>query len=394
MRAPRGRGHERGHEMAIEIREHAPGRRVEDFLRVAHEVYRGDPAWVPPLELELRDRLNPAKNPFFQHASGVLFTAWRDGRPVGRISAQIDREHLRIYDDDVGFFGFFDTVDDEEVARTLAGRAERWLRERGMKRMRGPLSLSINEETGLLVDGFAHPPFPMMGHSRPYQAGLAEAAGLHKIKDLYAWRYQSGHIPRRAERAWEHAHSLPEVRIRSVDKSDMARELDTIMGIYNDAWSANWGFVPLTEAEVEKVGKDLKLIIDEDLAFIAEVNGRPAAMCICIPNVNAAIYDLGGKLSPAGVMKLVWRLKVRPPDSARVMLLGLRSDFRGTKRYGGLATAMYVEIAKRGPKKGYYWGELSWTLEDNRAINMGIRAMGGEVYKTYRLFEKAIAGAP
>jgi GNAT superfamily N-acetyltransferase len=378
--------------MAIEIREHRLGHDLDDFIRVGHEVFRGDPAWIPPLEMELRERLDPKKNPFFEHAEGTLFTAVKDGRLVGRCSAQIDREHLRIHDDGAGFFGFFDTVEDQEVANRLMGAAEAWLRARGVTRMRGPMSLSINEELGTLIEGFEHPPMVMMPHARRYQASLIEGAGLQKIKDLLAWRYDVGHVPKRAEEAWESTKAMPDVNIRSVRKSRMESELRIITEIFNDAWQDNWGFVPLTDSEVKKVAQDLKLIVDEDLAFIAEVKGKPVGMCICLPNVNEAARDLGGRLFPSGFAKLLYRLKVKGPGTARLMLLGIKSELRGVKRYGGLSLAMYVEIAKRGERKGIRWGELSWTLEDNRAINLGIRAMGASVYKKYRLFEKELPG--
>jgi hypothetical protein len=376
--------------MTIQIREHTPGGDVRAFIDAGHEVFRGDRAWVPPLEMDLKQRLSPAHNPFFKRGEATLFTAWREGRLVGRCSAQIDREHLRLYGDDTGFFGFFDTVDDDEVGRALAGAAEAWLRARGMRRMRGPLSLYINEEVGVLVEGFEHPPQIMMAHSRYWQDRVAKAAGLEKAKDLLAWRFEVGRVPERALKAWEQTKALPEVRLRSVDLGNLRRELDVIMDIFNDAWRGLWGMVPALPDEVEKVAADLKLILDPNLAFIAEVNGRPVGMVITLPNLNEAIHDLGGKLAPFGWLKLLWRVKVRRPKSARLMMLGIRQEMRGQRRYGGLSMAMYVEIAKRGEKLGVEWGELSWTLEDNRPINLGIQAMGAKVYKKYRVYEKAI----
>lgn len=376
--------------MSLEIREHRPGGDVRDFLRVPHDIFRGDPAWVPPLDMDMRDRLDPRKNPLFEHADVVLFTARRGGRLVGRVSAQIDREHLRVHGDGAGFFGFLDTIEDPDVAKELLDAAERWLRARGMKRMRGPLSLNIWEEVGVLVEGFEHPPFLMMPHSRPYQAGLIEQAGLGKLKDFYAWRYEAGSLSKRAEKAWDEIHSLPEVKIRSVDKKNMERDVDILMEIFNDAWSDNWGFIPATRAEAKKMAKDMALVMDEDLAYIAEIDGRAMGMCVCLPNVNEVIRDLGGKLFPLGLPKLIWRLKVKRPSSARLMLLGIRRELRGVKRYGGLSMAMYVELHKRGTAKGYHTGELSWTLEDNHPVNLGIRAMGGKVYKKYRVYEKEL----
>jgi hypothetical protein len=381
--------------MTIKIREHRPGRDVSSFIKAGYEVFRGDPSWVPPLELELRERLSPKKNPFFRRAEVALFTAWKHGRLVGRCSAQIDREHLRVWKDETGFFGFFDTIDDDEVGRALIDAAAGWLRRRGMKRMRGPLSLYINEEVGILIEGFETPPSLLMAHSRRHQARVAEAAGLLKEKDLLCWRYGKDiAFPPRVLKAWDQVRSLPEVTLRSVEPANMEREIQAVMDIYNDAWSDKWGVVPVLPDEIEKVTKDLKLILDPELAFIAEVNGRPVGMCIMLPNVNEAIHDLRGKLFPTGIFKLLWRLKVKHPKSTRLMLLGIRKEItKNVKRYGGLSAAMYVEVAKRGIAKGYEWGELSWTREDDAQINLGIRSMGAKVYKKYRVYEKALNGA-
>jgi hypothetical protein len=380
--------------MTVEIREHRPGDDVGDFLRAARVVFADDPAWVVPLDMDMNERLDPKKNPFFDHGEAVLLTAWRDGQLVGRASAQIDREHLARHQDDTGFFGFLDTVDDPEVARALLGHAESWLAARGMKRVRGPLSLNINEEVGVLIEGFEHPPALLMGHSRAWQAGLIEQAGYTKAKDFFAWRYNVlEDPPKRALRAWEDIRALPEVRFRQLRRRDLSHEVDELMDIFNDAWQENWGYVRATPREVRKMASDLKLIMDERLAFVVEIEGRTLAMCICLPNVNEAIADLDGKLFPTGLFKLLWRVKANKPKSARLMLLGIRSELRGVKRYGALALAICVELAKRGAQAGYEWAELSWTLEDNHRINLGIRAMGAKVYKKYRVYEKALEGA-
>ncbi len=378
--------------MAITIREHKPGKDVRDFIRAGHVVFEGDPSWVPPLDFELKERLHPKKNPFFHRAEATLFTAWKGGRLVGRCSAQVDHEHLKVWNDQTGFFGFFDTIDDDEVGRKLLNAAAAWLKARGMKRMMGPFSLYVNEEVGLLIEGFETPPVLMMAHSRRYQGRVAEAAGLVKEKDLLAWRYGK-HLtfPPRVLKAWEDVKKLPEVRLRSVDPKEMQREVRAIMDIYNDAWSGKWAMVPALPDEVEKVAKDLSLILDPDLAFIADVDGRPAGMCIMLPNVNESIQDLRGKLFPTGLFKLLYRIKWKHPKSTRLMMLGIRKDItKNMKRYGGLSAAMYVEVAKRGHAKGYEWGELSWTREDDKPINLGIRSMGAEPYKKYRVYAKAL----
>lgn len=376
--------------MAIEIQQLAPGGSLKRFLAFGKKVNAGDPAYIAPLSLEVSDRLSPKANPFFEHGEAVIFLALRGGEVVGRCTASIDREHLRIHRDDTGFFGFFDTIDDVAVARALADAAEAWLRERGMKRMRGPYSLNINEEMGCLVDGFEHPPVLMMPHGTQYQAALFEAIGFEKAMDVYAWYYKVEPPPPRAQRAWDQIAAMPEVRFRSVRRSEMRKELDAILDIFNDAWSENWGFVPATPKEVEKMATDMGMLIDEDIAFLAEIDGKPVAVCIALPNVNEAARDLRGELFPFGIFKLLYRLKVKKPKSARLLILGIKRELRGVKQYGALSTAMYAELARRGIAAGYEWAELGWTLEVNQPINLGIRAMRGKQYKTYRVFERAI----
>ncbi len=376
--------------MSIEIRRHQPGTDLKEFIQVAFDVYSDDPAWVAPLNMEITDRLTPDKNPFFEHAEVALFTAWQEGKPVGRISAQIDHEHLRIHKDNAGFFGFLDTIDDQEVVSALLGAAEEWLSSRGMRVMRGPFSLSINEETGMLVEGFDTPPTIMLPHHRHYQGALVEGAGLQKAKDCYGWKYIVVEPPPRAQRALEMIKNLPEVRFRSVRPNKLKEEVHDILDVFNDAWQHNWGFVPATDSEAEKMAADLRLILDKELAFFAEINGQPVAICVCAPNLNEAIRDFSGKLSPVNLAKLVWRLKVRRVKSVRLMLLGVRAELRGKKRYAPLAMAMIAEINRRGLKRGYQWAELGWTLEDNKLINAAIRSVGATVYKRYRIYEKPI----
>lgn len=376
--------------MAVEIRQHRPGEDVADFIQAGHTVFESDPTWVPPLHWEMRERLSPDSNPFFQRADVALFTAWRNQRLVGRCSAQIDREHWRVHRDRAGFFGFFDTFDDPEVARALLDSAAHWLRSRGAARMMGPFSLYVNEEVGVLVEGFEHPPMMFMAHSRPYQASLCEDAGLTKEKDLLAFRFDDPQLPPRALKAWEEVKRMPEVRLRSLDLKNIDREVDVIMSIYNDAWEGKWAYVPALPDEVRKIATDLKLLADPDIAFVSEVDGRPAGMCIMLPNLNEAIADLEGRLFPTGALKLLYRMKLKHPVSTRLMMLGIREDIRKVRRYGGLSAAMYVETAKRGFSKGYKWAELSWTREDDAPINLGIKMMGGRVYKRYRVFQKTL----
>ena len=377
--------------MAIEIRQHVPGKDLHDFMRMPHLVLSSDPNWVAPLDLLVEEQLTPAKNPFFQHAEVALFTAWKDGALVGRISAQVDREHLKKHGDETGFFGFFDTIDDPEVGRALVAAAEKFLREHGMKRMRGPLSLSINEETGMLVEGFEYPPMIMCPHHTRYQARIAEAAGLQKAMDLFGWRYTVSELSPRIVRAYEAVKAMPEVRIRTLNKKRVEEELRLVLDVWDDAWKDNWSHVSMTPAEVSAFVGTMKWVIQEDLALIIEVEGEPAAICFAIPNINEAARDLGGKLLPFGAVKLLWRLFVQKPKTARLILLGVKEKFRKQRKYGVLPMALVYEVKTRGERIGYQWGELGWTLETNTPVNVMIKAVGGKNYKTYRVFEKSLS---
>lgn len=375
----------------VEIREHQIGdRSIDSFLDVQKAIYKEDPHFIAPLRFDAKAKLQAKKNPFFNRGEAIFFTAHKGEKAVGRISAHLDHLHLKRYQDQTGFFGFFDCIDDDEVAEALVDKAASWLRKKGMTRMRGPFSFTVWDEAGVLIEGFDAPPSLLMNHNGPWMDRLAHHAGLTKAKDLYAWKYNVGKIPERALKAWRDVKDMPEVRLRSVRKKDLQHELAIITDIFNDAWEQNWGFVPVTAEESRKSAEDLALLIDENLAYIAEVHGKPAAMCITLPNLNEVISDFNGSLNPINLAKLIWRLKVKRPKSARLMMLGIKKEFRNVRRYGGLSHALYVEIAKRGQALGYEWGELSWTLEDNAPVNLGIRSMGGQIYKKYRIYEKEL----
>lgn len=377
--------------MAVDIKQLPLGGRIDDFLDVVDYIYRSDAAFVRPLDMDLKDRLNPRKNPFFEHGEAALFCAYRNGKPVGRCTASIDCEHLDRYKDATGFFGFLDTVDDDEVARELLARAETWLRGKGMKRARGPLSLNINEELGCLVDGFETPPYLMMPHHRPYQGGLIEKAGYEKAKDFYAWSYKVGEMSKRVRKAYDEIKALPEVSVRQMSLKHIDRDVDLLLEIFNETWSENWGYVPSTRAEARKMAADFKLLLMPDITCIVSIDGEPAAFALALPNLNGMIRDLHGKLLPTGLAKLLWRLKVKGPRSARLILLGIRKKYRLVRKYAGLSVFMYAAMNDGGKRLGITDGELSWTLEDNGRVNAGIALMGAKHYKTYRVYEKALA---
>jgi hypothetical protein len=379
--------------MTVDVREVAQGdkKALKDFLQVAKEIYEGDPNWVRPLDMDIEERLDHKKNPFFEHAEGTAFVAYQGGKRVGRITAQIDRGHLERHKDDAGFFGFLDTIDDPAVAEALLAEASKWAAARGMKRLRGPFNLSINEELGCLVEGFDTPPMVFMPHHWPYQSKLIEQAGFSKLKDFFAWSYDVGSVPPRAQKAHDEIAALPEITTRPVDPSRVREDIGILMDIFNDAWSDNWGFVPLTENELTKMAKDVKLILMPEITRITCINGEPAAVAFGLPNINELVADLDGSLFPLGVVKLLWRLRVRGPRSGRLIILGIRKKWRHVRRYAGLSAYLYVQMNQSAHLLGMTRSELSWTLEDNAPINVGIKLMGGRVYKKYRVYEREIA---
>ena len=364
--------------------------RLDDFLNVVDYIYRGDPAYVRPLDIEIRDRLDPRKNPFFEHGEGVVFCAYSNGFPVGRCTASIDRGHLDKHNDATGFFGFLDTIDDEDVARELLSRAEGWLQARGMRRVRGPLSLNINEEMGCLVEGFETRPYILMPHHRAYQGGLIEKAGYVKAKDLYAWSYRVGEPNRRVRRAQEEIRAMPEVSSRTISRKTLDQDVELFVEIYNDIWSENWGSVPFTQREGRKMAADFRLLLVPEITCIVLIDGEPAGIALALPNLNDFIHDLGGKIFPSGLPKLLWRLKVEGPKSARLILLGIRKQWRSHRKYAGLSAFMYAEMNDGGHRIGIDRGELGWTLEDNGRMNAGIQTMGAKIYKRYRVYEKSL----
>ena len=377
--------------MSIELRQLSSSKKVrKDFLDVVDTIYAGDPNYIRPLDMMVSEQLDPKKNPFFEHAEAEGWVAYKDGKPVGRVTAQIDREHLARHKDDAGFFGFFDTIDDADVATKLLEEATSWVKSRGMKRVRGPFSLNINEESGCLVEGFDSPAFVMMTYHRPYQGGLAEQGGFKKIKDLYSWGYEVGKVPARAQKAYDDIVAMPEVTARPVDTKHMLRDVEIVMDIFNDAWSENWGFVPLTHSELKKTAEDFKLLLAPELTRIVSINGESAAVLLAVPNLNEAVAGLNGQIFPFGFAKLIWRLKVSGVKSGRLIILGIRKKFRHVRKYGGLSAYLYVTANHAAELLGLKHGELGWTLEDNAAINAGIRLMGGKVVKRYRIYEKEI----
>ena len=369
------------------------------FVDFVWEVYRDDPAWIPPLKSEVHALLDPKKNPWFGHGRAALFLATRAGRIVGRISAQVDDLVQVHMESGLGQWGLFEALDGD-VAAALIAHAEQWLRAEGMTKAHGPISISIWDEPGLLIDGFDQPPMVMMGHHRPAYRGWIEAAGYVKAKDLYTYELdiRIDMVPV-IDRLIKAGEKNPRIRIRKVDKSKFASEAAIIMGLLNDAWSDNWGFVPLTDAEIAYAGKKLKPIIFEDLVRIAEVatgpeadaKFEPAAFMITIPDVNEMIADLDGRLFPFGWAKLLWRLRNPRTRRVRVPLMGVTKKLQGTRIAGQLAF-MLIEFTRRScvGKYGVHTGEFGWVLEDNQGMMSIAQLPGANINHTYRIFERSL----
>lgn len=360
------------------------------FLALPSRLHRDDPNYVAPLLLERREALGP-RSPIRGHAEVRYWLATREGRPVGRISAQINRLHLEKYRDGTGHFGLIEAEDDAAVFAALAGRAEAWLRERGLARVLGPFNLSINEETGLLVEGFETPPALMMGHAPPYYGPRLEALGYAKVRDLYAYTFEADRpLPDMVRRMAERAAG-DRVVLRPMNRRRYAAEVEAALAIYDEAWSGNWGSLPLSPAERKHMAASMKPLIDPDLVWFVELDGEAIAFAVCLPNLNEAIADLGGRLLPFGWAKLLWRLKVKGLTTARVPLMGVRKRASGTP-LGAAAAILVIDAMRRAAAaKGYRRGELSWVLEENLAIRRLIDAFGARRSKTYRVYEKALA---
>ena len=361
---------------------------LRQFLALPHRLYAGDPAWVAPLNFEQRQRFSPA-NHFFDHARWQGWVAYRDGRPTGRITAQIDELHLRQHGDGAGYFGMLEGDDDPAVFAALFGAAESWLRGEGMRCVRGPFNLHINEEVGLLVDGFSTPPFVLMGHARPYYGAAVEAQGYRGVRDLLAYHIRPDfEAPRGMTRLAERVSDR--VRVRAVRRKALTEDAKIMREIFNDAWQNNWGFVPLAATEWEETVRTLAKLMPDDYIQIAEYDGEPVAFIVALPNLNEATRDLNGKLLPFGWAKLLWRLKVRHPRTARIPLMGVRQSFQHSRLGPTLAFMVIDAVRKQLHARGVTNVEMGWILEDNAGMRNIIETIGGQAYKRYRVYEKQL----
>jgi hypothetical protein len=365
------------------------------FAQFPWRIYRDDPNWVPPLFGDRLKLLDPEKHPFWEHGELQLFLAMRGDAIVGTISAHTNDRHNEVYGDKVDFFGFFEVVEEYAVAEALLDAAAAWLRERGMEAIRGPENPSQNEEVGLLVDGFDMPPVILMTYNPPYYQDFIERAGFEKAQDLWAWDiltnifdYDVQRLPRKFVRVAEQAKKRENLVVRTIDMKRYDEEVELAKIIYNEAWEQNWGFVPMTDHEIEHLGNELKFIIDPDLVHVALVDGKPAGISLGIPDVNQALRKARPQPNnwsfPLTVLKLLWHR--RKVDAFRLMIMGVIPEYRAL----GIDAVFYVETARKAFAKGYERCEMSWILESNDMMNRIIERLGGKVYKTYRIYEKPV----
>jgi hypothetical protein len=376
---------------AITVREVKTKADKLTFLKVPFEIYAKDPHWVAPLFFERLEHLDERKNPYFQHAEAQLFIAERGGKAVGRISAQIDQLHLERYKDATGQFGFLEAQNDPEIFAALFKAAENWLRAKGMKRVLGPFSFSINDETGLLIKGFDTPPNMMMGHGTPFYAAHVEENGFRKIKDVLAYIHdREKFLPPAIEKLYARGMASGDVVIRPLNKSDIKNEVKIIMEIFNDAWSDNWGFIPFTDEELQALATNLKMLVRSEAVQIATYRGENAAFIVTLPNLNEWIAGMNGRLLPFNWIKLVGKLITKKSDSFRVPLMGVRKKFKDGVLGSALSIGLSKTVAEFHRANGAKRGEMSWILEDNMGMRHILETIGATAYKTYRIYEKKL----
>jgi GNAT superfamily N-acetyltransferase len=373
--------------VAVEVRPVRSRRELKRFIRLPWRIYRNEPLWVPPLVYERKRFLDRSKNPYFDHGEAEYFLAWRDGEVVGRVTAQIDHAYNEFHDNRWGMFGFFESEDDPEVARALLDAAEAWLRERGRDRMVGPMDFTLNDESGVVIEGFDVPPLVKNPyHPRYYQALVEGAGGFEKAQDLLMWNLEVKRRDKVIPILWELAEKLePEhgITIKHMRKRNYREELERFVEIYNIAWSTNWGFVPVGLDEMIATYKDMKPILDEDWLMRADTrDGETVGVALTLPDINQVLKRMNGRIVPFGWLKFLW-YKPRI-DRVRVGFLGVRPEYQHT----GIAAGMYDEHFKQAARKRQDGGEAGWILESNEGMNRALEMMGGHVVKRYRVYER------
>jgi len=358
---------------------------LKRFIFFPWKVYQGNHYWVPPLIMDLKEKLDKKKNPFFEHADMELFLALKDGEITGRIAAIIDENHNQFHNEKVVFFGFYESFDDLETAQSLLATVRRWGKERGMEILRGPMSLSMNDECAFLLEGFDSPPVLMMPYNPPYYLELMEKSGLTKAKDLFAFFMTRDHVAAEKVKAIvDKVRQETRIALRQVSTKTLDEDIKKIQFIYNNAWEKNWGFVPWTENELTYMAKKLKKMADPNLVILAEDQGRPVGFALGLPNYNEVIKKINGRLTPVGILKLLhYRRKIK---GMRAIVFGILKEYRQS----GLSYYLYSELERSAVKRGYEWGEMSWQLEDNEPVIRFNLSIGGRIYKKYRIYETRI----
>ena len=363
-------------------------RELRDLIMFPFALYRDDPYWVPPLIGERMGHYDPDHNPFFQHAEVQFFRALRGGRTVGTIAAIADDVHPQVWNEPVGFFGVFEVIEDYEASASLFSAAREWLAHRGREIMRGPTNLNINDEYGLLVDGFDGMPVIMMPYNPPYYQTFMERHGFAKAKDLYAYKVDLArygpnleNLPERVSRVARIARERYHVSMRHIDLRCLQEEMELIKPIHRQAWSQNWNALPLTDAEFEYLANNLRQVVDPELTFLAFIDGEPVGCFVTLPDYCQVACHLNGRLFPIGWAKFLWyRRKI---TGMRILIMGVLEEHR----LKGVESLFYQEACRIAIRKGYEWVEMSWILEDNYKVMRGIEMMGGKIYRTYRIYD-------
>ncbi|MBW6514778.1 MAG: GNAT family N-acetyltransferase [Candidatus Syntrophosphaera sp.] len=360
---------------------------LSNFIMLPFALYKNDPNWVPPLISDQKKFFSPAHNPFFEHSEARLFLAQRDGKTIGRITAHTNTQHNKEHQDNIGFFGFFECIDDQEAADALFRAAWDWNKAKGKTAIRGPLNFTINDEVGLLIDGFDTPPMLMMTHALPYYQALCENSGLAKAMDLYAFYSDRSTIPERLERMYELLLKRTGVTIHTLsrNKKQCRKDLETIFRIYTEAWQYNWGAVPLTEKEFQHLVDSLLPLADPDLILFAELDGRPVGFSMALPNYNEVLKVMNGRVNPLTIIKAL--LAKRKITTTRAITMGVIKEYQNR----GIDTIFHYISYRNAIPKNLFHSEFSWVLETNTMMIRVAEMLGSRAYKTYRIYEKPIA---
>ena len=377
----------------FEIIEASTPKEIARFLSLPYDLYRGQPAWAPPLRLERKEQFDPQKNPAARNLDRQLFLAVRDGGDIGRIAVFINPVHDSYHDGDTAFFGYFDSIDDPAILSSLLTKAQEWVRKKGRTRLVGPAQWGVNEEVGLLIDGFEHPNVILMSYGRPYYAPAIEAAGFTKAIDMIAFQAElhAGYPrPKMTRMMVDYAKKSKAITWRPLDSKDFNAEIERAMNIFNDAWSENWGFLPFPDADIQHLAKEMKPLIVPERFLMGSIDGELAGFLCLLPDLNELTAGFDGKLLPFNWAKLVYRLKTQTAKQARIPLMGLSRKYHNTRKGLALIAALCEESFETARQAGFTHCELSWILEDNDGMISICEQASAKAYKTYRMYEKSV----